>query len=113
MNKQPLFKEHKEIVYDCLYEYLRKSEESCSYVRKQVLNISTENKDNNYEQMKPIAQTYASNQECSIQEAVYHCLLELWLRKVFPGLKFQRIVLKFCVPNKKLVNYQTKEEYAS
>ena len=41
MYKQPLFNEHKEIVYNCLYEYLRKSEESCSYVRKQVLKIST------------------------------------------------------------------------
>ena len=42
---------------------LRKSEEPCSYVRKQVLKISIENKDNSYEQMKAIGQAYASSQE--------------------------------------------------
>ena len=43
---------------------------------------------NSYEQMKAIVQAYASNRECSVQEAVYHCLPEPWLRKVFPGVIF-------------------------
>ena len=35
--------------------------------------------------MQAIAHAYTSNQECSVQ-VVYHCLSELWLRKVFPGV---------------------------
>ena len=27
----------------------------------------------------------SSNRECSVQEAVYHCLQELWLQNDFPG----------------------------
>ena len=88
---QPVFNEHKAIAYMCAY--LSNSEESCSYAVKQALKISTENKDNNYEQMKGIAQEYASNRECSIQEAVYHCLPELWLRKVFPDVIFANGVI--------------------
>ena len=44
--------------------------------------FSIKNKCNSYEQMKVIAQAYASNWECSEQKAVYHWP-ELWLRKVF------------------------------
>ena len=47
-----------------------------AYTMKQALKISTENKENSYEQMKVIAKAYASNWECSVQEAVYHCLPE-------------------------------------
>ena len=53
---------------------------------KQALKVSIENKCSNYEQMKAIARAYSSNQECFVQEAVYHCLQELWLRKGFPGV---------------------------
>ena len=55
---------------------------------KQALKISIENKENSSEQMKALAQAYASNRKCSVQEAVYHCLTEPWLRKVFPGVIF-------------------------
>ena len=34
-------------------------------------SLVEENKENSYEQMKAIAHTYASNWECSVQEAVY------------------------------------------
>ena len=70
MDIQPEFNEHKAITY--MYLYLSKSEESYSYAMKQTLNISIENKENSYEQMKAIAQAYASNRECSAQEAAYH-----------------------------------------
>ena len=53
---------------------------------KQALMISTKNKCSNYKQMKIIARAYSSNQKCSVQEAVYHCLPELRLWKVFPGI---------------------------
>ena len=77
---QPVFNEHKASAY--IYAYLSKSEESCSYEMKQALKISLENKENSYEQIKTMAQAYASNQECSVHEALYHCLQELWLRNV-------------------------------
>ena len=32
--------------------------------------------------------SYTSNRECSVQEAVYHILQELHLRRVFPGVQF-------------------------
>lgn len=43
--------------------------------------------------MKAVAHVYASNQEYSLQEAAYHCLPELWLRKVFPGVIYANINL--------------------
>lgn len=49
----------------------------------QALRESTEKKQNNFEQMQAIAHAYASNWESSVQEAVYNCLPELWLRKAF------------------------------
>ena len=64
--------------------YLSKTEDSCSNAMKQALTESIEKRQNNFDQMQAIAHAYASNQECSVQEAVYHCLPELWLRKVFP-----------------------------
>ena len=63
MDTQLVFNEHKTITYT--HANLSKSEASCSYAMKQTLKISIENKDNSYEQMKAIAQGYASNQECS------------------------------------------------
>ena len=34
---------------------------------------SIEKKQGNYEQICAVAHAYASNRECSVQEAVYHC----------------------------------------
>ena len=68
MDLHPVFSEHKVIAY--MYGYLSKSEEWWSYAMKQALKVFIENKENSYEQMKAIAQAYASNRECSVQEAV-------------------------------------------
>ena len=38
--------------------------------------------------MKTIAKAYLSNRECSVQEAVYHILSELKLRRIFPAVYF-------------------------
>ena len=38
--------------------------------------------------MKSIARAYATKRECSVQEAVYHVMPELWLRKCSPGVLF-------------------------
>ena len=84
MDIQPVFNEKKAVPYMCAY--LSKSEDTCSNAMKQALKVSIENKCSNYEQMTAIACAYSSNRECSEQEVVYHCLPELWLRKVFPGV---------------------------
>ena len=41
-----------------------------------------------YDIMKTIAKGYLSNLECSVQEAVYHILSELKLRRIFPAAYF-------------------------
>ena len=41
-----------------------------------------------FAKMKAIAKAYASKRECSVQEAVYSLMPELWLRKVFPRVIF-------------------------
>ena len=43
---------------------------------------------NYFEQMKSIARAYATKRECSVQEAVYHVMPELWLIKCSPGVLF-------------------------
>ena len=83
---QPVFNEYKAIAYMCAY--LSKSEDACTRAMKQALDESLDKKNNNYEQMRAIAHAYATNRECSVQEAVYHILPELWLRKTFPGVTF-------------------------
>ena len=84
---QPVFNEYKAVAYMC--SYLSKSEDTCTQAVRQALDESLENKNSNYEQMRAIAHAYATNRECSVQEAVYHILPELWLRKTFPGVIFE------------------------
>ena len=38
--------------------------------------------------MRSIARAYVTKRECSVQEAVYLVMPELWLRKSFPGKVF-------------------------
>ena len=51
---------------------------------KKVLNASK----TEFETMKAIANAYSTKRECSVQEAVYHILPELWLQKIFPKVIF-------------------------
>ena len=68
--------------------YLSKSEDECSQAMSQALKESFEDKLDNYQQMKSVAQTYLNKRECSIQECVYQVLSGQWLRKTFPGVIF-------------------------
>ena len=45
-----------------------------------------ENKMRYNDNMKTIAKAYLSNRECTVQEPVYHILLELKLRRIFPSV---------------------------
>jgi len=38
------------------------------------------------ERMRKVAITFLSHRQCSVQEAVYQLLPELWLRKTFPAV---------------------------
>ena len=56
--------------------------------------------------MKNILQAYTSKRECSVQEAVYHILPELHLRRVFPSVYFVNTNL----PEERSKILQTEEE---
>ena len=52
----------------------------------QITKEAFKNNMHDHDTMKTIAKAYLSNRECSVQEVVYHILLELKLRKVFPAV---------------------------
>ena len=68
--------------------YFSKSEDEMSEAMKQAaMEAVTQNKEK-FEQMKSIARAYITKIECYVQEAVYHIIPELWLRKMCPGVLF-------------------------
>ena len=81
---QPVFNYYKAITYMC--SYLSKEEDECSQAMKQAFKETLESGASYYEQMKSVAHAYSSKRECSLQEAVYHFMPELWLRNVFPAV---------------------------
>ena len=83
---QPVFNEYKGLTYMC--QYFLKTEDRCSQVMKQAAKEAFENNRHHHDTMKTIAKAYLSNQECSVQEAVYHILSELKLRRIFPTVYF-------------------------
>ena len=104
MDIQPVFNEKKVVAY--MHAYLSKSENTYSNAMKQALKASIKNKCSDYEQMKAISRAYSSNWERSVQEAVYHCLPELWLQKVFPGV----IYANTNIPEKQFRVLQSQKE---
>ena len=54
----------------------------------QAVKEAFEDKLDNYQQMKSVAQTHVNKRECSIQECVYQVLSGQWLRKTFSGVIF-------------------------
>ena len=106
MDIQPVFNEYKTVAYMCAY--LSKTEDSCTRAMSQALTESLSNKKNSYEQMHAIAHAYSTNRECSVQEAVYHILPELWLRKTFPGVIF----LNSNIPDRRYKFFRSKQEIA-
>ena len=106
MDIQPVFNEFKAITYMC--KYLSKSEDECSKAMKQALVDARETNLGKFEEMISIAKAYASNRECSVQEAVYHVLPELWLRKTFPCVLF----LNSNLPNERFRMCKSQSEIA-
>ena len=69
--------------------YLSKQEDECSQATKQAFKESLEGGTRSYEQMKSAAHAYVSMCECSLHEAVYQIMPNLWLRNVFPGVLYE------------------------
>ena len=65
-----------------------KYEDEVSEAMKQATKEVFNSNKTNIEQMRSIARVYATKRECSVQEAVYLLMSELWLRKTFPGVVF-------------------------
>ena len=72
-----------------------------------------ENSMHHHDTMETIAKAYLNNQECSVQEATYHILPELKLRKIFPAVYFvntnlseERVQVLF--PEKELIELPVK-----
>ena len=106
MDIQPVFNEFKAITYMC--KYLSKSEDECSKAMKQALVDARDTNLGKFEEMISIAKAYASNRECSVQEAVYHVMPELWLRKCFPRVHF----LNSNLPSERYRMCKSQEELA-
>ena len=86
MDIQPVFNEYKAVAYMC--QCFSKTEDQCSQAMKQAAKEVFEDNMHHHDTMKTIAKAYLSNRECSVQEAVYHILPELKLRRIFPAVYF-------------------------
>ena len=83
---QPVINHYKAVAYMCAY--FSKSEDESSEAMQQAAKEASKLNLNAFEQMKSISKAYSTKRECSVQEAVYHVMPELWLRKTFPGVIF-------------------------
>ena len=77
---QPVFNEYKAVTYMC--PYFPKAEDGYSQAMKQVAKEAFENNMHHHDTMETIAKAYLSNQECSVQEAVFK------LRRIVPAVYF-------------------------
>ena len=68
--------------------YFSKAGEERSETMKQAAKEALSAIKTEFEIMKAIAKAYLTKRECSLQEAVYHILPELWLQKIFPKVTF-------------------------
>ena len=85
MDIQPVFNEYEAVAYMC--SYFSKSEDKCSFPMKKAAREAFDTKLDQFNTLKNILKAYTSNRECSVQDAVFHILPELYLRRVFPGVQ--------------------------
>ena len=83
---QPVFNDYKVVTYMC--QYFSKTEDQCPQAMKQAAKEAYENNMHHHDTMKTIAKAYVNSRECSVQEAFYHILPELKLRRIFPAVHF-------------------------
>ena len=101
---QPVFNHCKAVPYMCAD--FSKAEDKRSEAMKQAVKDAINGKKSDFERMKVIARAYATKRECSVQEAVYLVMPELWLRKTFPKVLF----LNSNIPKKRLEYSETKKK---
>ena len=103
---QPVFNHYKVVRYMCAYCF--KTEDETSEAIKQAAReaLVGNKSDYEYEKMEAIARAYATERECSVQEAVYIVMPELWLRKIFPAAIF----LNSNMPKKRYKIFKKKDE---
>ena len=83
---QPVLNHYKAVTYMCAY--FSKAEDKTSETMKQAAKEALSASKTEFEIMKAIAKAYSTKRECSVQEAVYHILPELWLQKIFAKVIF-------------------------
>ena len=76
----------KTVTYMC--QYLSKPEDQALQAMKKAAKEVFEKNMHHHEFIQKIAKAYLSNQECSVQEEVYHISLELKLRIISPAVYF-------------------------
>lgn len=86
--------------------YFSKSEDESSEAMRQAAKEAVNSNLSSYQQMKSIARAYITKRECSVQEAVYHIMPELWLRKTYPGVSF----VKTNLPDKRFRIFETEDK---
>ena len=74
-------------------QHFSKIEDQCSQAIKQTAKVAFVNNMHHHDTMKTIAGACLNNRGCSVQEAVYHILSELDLRRIFPAVYFAHISL--------------------
>ena len=86
MDLQVVHNYYKAVSYMCAYfsKSETESSEAMKMAEKEVRNMKLGQR----EAMYKIASAFANSRQLSVQEAVYHCLPELWLRKCFPKVLF-------------------------
>ena len=84
MDIQPVFNYYKAVSYMCSY-FSKCETESSIAMRK----VSQESENLGYEdRMRKLAIAFLSHRQCSLQEAVFQVMPELWLRKTYPAVTF-------------------------
>ena len=92
---QPVFNHYKAVTYICAYFSMKQAAKEAG------MSGMTEK-----EKMRAVAKDYSKKRECSVQEAVYLLMPELWLRKTFSKVIF----LNSNVPEKRYRMFRSKED---
>ena len=67
---------------------LFKTEDETSEAMEQAAKEASLSGKSNFKKMKAVARANSTKRECSVQEAVYLVMPELWLRQTFPKVIF-------------------------
>ena len=102
---QLVFNEYKAVLYMC--QFFSKTEDSKLNSQNQAAKIASEKNMYHHNTMKTIAKADLSNRNCSVQETVYHILLELNLRRIFPAVYFVK-EFKYYFLEKNKADFHTK-----